>query len=420
MNLNDYFNECRRECRQEVGIFEQLKYTKPHIYIPPSLRDKHGSYKPKPGENIRVTWSHYHPKKQKRVEVKRSLGIRNFETLAEQKKFAKGLCKAYELRLKRGYDPFDIEDTETDNSTLLKDLKTSLNNKEGKIAASTFRDYSQNFQKFETWLKSTNDVLIKSSSTDLGKLIDRFFNDLLKEKINPTSYNNQRAGLSALFADLVKRRLLIANPITTIDKLKADPKKNKAFTAEQLKDNSKWMQENDPALHFYIKVIGYSFLRNNEVMRLKIGDIDLKRRVIKIKTKSQKSELIPIIEQLYQLFMEEKIYNYPSDYNLIHHEGAPELWNATLNHKLRLFGKRFMKLKKAIGYNEDYTVYSYRHSVALLVFKSFENENLTTDEVLLKMKAVTRHKSVAGLKNYLRGIGAYVAKDYSKRINIDL
>jgi hypothetical protein len=79
-----------------------------------------------------------------------------------------------------------------------------------------------------------------------------------------------------------------------------------------------------------------------------------------------------------------------------------------------------MKMKKAKGYGDDYTVYSYRHSMALVVFKSYENENLTNDEIILKMKTITRHKSVAGLKNYLRGIGAYVAKDYGARITINL
>lgn len=420
MDLNQFFNECRLECRQEVDIFEQLKFTKPHVYIPPSLRDKHGSYKPKAGENIRVAWQHYHPIKKKRIEVKKSHGIKNFETLAEQKKFAKGLCRAYELRLKRGYDPFDITILETIKNTLVDDLKHSLDSKEGLVVATTQRDYQKSFSKFSTWLKSTNDILIKTDSKELGNVIDLYFTSLRKESLNPTSYNNLRSGLSALFADLVKRRLLTANPIYTIDKLKADPKKNNPFTTKELIDNSDWMRENDPALHFYIKVIGYSFLRNNEVMRLKIGDIDLERKVMKIKTKSQKTELVPIIDQLHQLFTKEKIFNYPSDYNLIHHSGTPDIWDATLTHKLRLFGKRFMKLKKAKSYGDDYTIYSYRHSMALLVFKSYENENLTNEEIILKMKTVTRHKSVAGLKNYLRGIGAYVAKDYGNRINIEL
>jgi hypothetical protein len=49
MYLKDYFNECR----QEVGVFEPLKYPKPHSCIPPLLRHKHGSCKPKPIANIK-------------------------------------------------------------------------------------------------------------------------------------------------------------------------------------------------------------------------------------------------------------------------------------------------------------------------------------------------------------------------------
>ncbi|WP_124979546.1 tyrosine-type recombinase/integrase [Nonlabens xiamenensis] len=398
-------------------------YTIPHVYVPKKIRNRPNSYVVKPNEQILVTWSHWNEEKGKKVEIKRSATIKQWKTLGEQKQWAKAMAEAYHLLLKEGFNPFDEEKASTapaPSDPLLHDLKIALDSREGIIAAPTFQDYTRSYNYFSSWLKTTVHKNMLTTSDQLGHVLDLYFKKLRNDDTNPTYYNNQRANLSALFKQLVKRRLLLANPVAVIDKLKADPVKNKPFTDQQIKDNTKWMESNDLALLFFLRVMAYTFLRPKEIMRLKCGNIDFSRNLISVKTKSTKTEHVAMVPQLRELLIEKGVHQLASSFDLIHHSGTPQTWNATLAHKQRLFGKRFIKLREAMGYGELYTIYSYRHTMALKVYESFQNDGLNHDEILLKMKEVTRHKSIAGLKNYLRGIGAGVVSDFGHRISLDI
>jgi hypothetical protein len=60
-----------------------------------------------------------------------------------------------------------------------------------------------------------------------------------------------------------------------------------------------------------------------------------------------------------------------------------------------------------------------RHSFAVDLYNSFINSGATTVEAEMKMLPITRHKSLSGLRNYLRDVGALLPKDYGHNFTID-
>lgn len=63
--------------------------------------------------------------------------------------------------------------------------------------------------------------------------------------------------------------------------------------------------------------------------------------------------------------------------------------------------------------HKNHNIYSGRHTTTLDLYNSFKNQGLTDLESKHKLMTITRHKSISGLENYLRDIGASLPKDYS-------
>lgn len=157
-----------------------------------------------------------------------------------------------------------------------------------------------------------------------------------------------------------------------------------------------------------------------EAARLNVGSVDLKNKLIYVKTKTNQLAKAPIIEQLRPsletILLQE---NYPDNYSLFSPSGKPDLWPVSEKAKVDFFSKRFKKVKKHFGLDKNYTLYSFRHTFCLNLYHSPMKQGLTDREAVLKMLPITCHANENGLKNYLRGVGASTPKDYGDIYTID-
>jgi integrase len=92
------------------------------------------------------------------------------------------------------------------------------------------------------------------------------------------------------------------NFVPGIKKVKQNPVKNHPYSPRQMQDIKTYLLANDPYLLDFIRVLGYSFLRNREVLRLKVKNIDLRNRMLTDKTKAKALEKIFIVDQLHEYF----------------------------------------------------------------------------------------------------------------------
>lgn len=209
------------------------------------------------------------------------------------------------------------------------------------------------------------------------------------------------------------------NPETIVHKRKVSPVKNKPFTPKQVEKIKTYFLENDPDMLVYLKFVTYAFLRPVEICRIKVADVHLENNFLTVKTKTEGVATVLIIPQLKEVFSKKEMKAAGSDAFLIKRSMKPGAWEADERTKTKVFSDRFAKMKKALVFGAEYGIYSLRHTFAVDLYNSFIKSGLTTVEAELKMLPITRHKSLSGLRNYLRDVGAMLPKDYGKDYTID-
>ncbi len=233
------------------------------------------------------------------------------------------------------------------------------------------------------------------------------------QTLKSKSVNNYRAALSSLFGKLAEDEIIPYNFVKDIGKRKERPTKNKPFTPQQVKELRKVLKQEDPQLYLFLKTVALSFLRPREVVRLQIKNVDLENRLFYVETKTDTRATVRIIDTLIKDLEGLKLHQYAKSDFLFTSSGTPGPYSAKEANKVWYFGNEFRKYRDRLGWDPEHTIYSMRHTFAIDLYKNFINKGKTDREAVLAMLPITRHKSESGLRNYLRNIGATVAKDYS-------
>ncbi len=347
-------------------------------------------------------------------------GINRYKTVRERKAYGKALIQALTELLDEGFNPFREEATffdERKRYSLKEALHKAYKNKANEWKERTSADMRFRMNTFLEWAADNRIDFYDVKHTN-KKHINAFLN-YVATKSNNTSVNNYRAALSALFGKLANDDIIETNFIKDIPKRKQQATKNKAFTGYEVAKIKGYLLEHDHYLYTYIKFMTYAFLRNIEVARLKVGNIDLKNGLIHVETKTQSRATVRIIDLLRPTLEAMELGKYDKEYSLFSPSLKPDIWNATEKRKVDFFGKRFKKVKDHFGFSKDHTLYSFRHTFTLDLYNSFVRQGHTQREAILKMLPITRHTNENGLRNYLRDVGGLLPKDYGENYTID-
>jgi len=172
------------------------------------------------------------------------------------------------------------------------------------------------------------------------------------------------------------------------------------------------MEVNTPLMLLFVKFISYNFLRPVEVCRLKIEDIDLIDKNIRLKTKTgYKIKLLPqiLIDELPDLS------KYDKQNFLFGRTSLGEFWEATENNRRDYYSKQFKIIKEKLKLGPNYGLYSFRSTFISILYNVFIKE-MTPDETESKLMLITGHDTRKALQQYLREIDAYKPEDYSKHL----
>jgi len=147
------------------------------------------------------------------------------------------------------------------------------------------------------------------------------------------------------------------------------------------------------------------------VCRLKIKDINLEEQTLnfKAKNKALKTKIIPdiLFEELPDL----------SKMNPEHFLFTPNKlggeWNASEVNRRDHFSKRYTKVKNALGFDKDYSLYSFRHTFITKLYRELV-KNSSPFAAKSKLMSITGHQTMTALEKYLRDIDAELPEDYSE------
>lgn len=281
-------------------------------------------------------------------------------------------------------------------------LKTNI------IKEKSLEDYKSRIFALHNWLKKHH-----KDVTHIEHITKKHVNDFLNEvqlRSSGRNRNNYKTVFSAIFQVLEDNEIIEKNFIKTIKSLKTKPQRHKTYTDKEQEQIFKHLEKNDPILLLYIKFIAYNFLRPLEVCRLRIKDINLDERTLKFEAKNKvlKTKIIPDI--LFEELPDLTKYN-PDDL-LFTPNRIGGKWDATEINRRTNFGKRFTAVKKELGFSNNYSLYSFRHTYITRLYRAM-SKNSTPFEAKSKLLLITGHSTMLSLNKYLRDIDAELPEDYS-------
>lgn len=336
-------------------------------------------------------------------------GANYYKTKKERIEILETLSRNLERLLNEGYSPFENNIFNTDEIMTVKQaFDYALDLKKETISDNTYPRFKNRIDRFKGFLINNGFLNRYITSVD-KKTVLTYLNRVLKNTSARTR-NNTRSDISSLFGLLAKNDIIPENFVLKIDVLKADPVRNKTFTEEQVEEIFDYLSKTDINLLLFIKFVSYNFLRPIEVCRLEVANIDLKEKILTVKTKDGKTKRKLIPEILYSKIGYLEQYN-SNDYifTLLGHPGK---WETRLNNRRDYFTKRFLKIKIHFELGEEYSIYSFRHYHITKLYRELRKK-YSPFETKSRLMLITGHSTMKALENYLRDIDAELPEDYS-------
>ncbi|WP_155941625.1 tyrosine-type recombinase/integrase [Maribacter sp. Hel_I_7] len=328
--------------------------------------------------------------------------------------------------LKEGYSPY--KDKLKLNSKSLEytagaALDYAYGIKLSELSETSVKDYKSRYGRFKTYLDKKN-LLDKSILGITKQTVNDYLQTIVKAS-SARNRNNTRIVLSSLFGELENNDVIPRNFIENIKVLNTKSVSHRTYSLEVLEGLFAYMKKNDPVLLLFIKFVSYNFLRPIEVCRLRLKDIFLSQKLLRVqaKNKPEKTKIIPDI-----VLREIQDFDFSVQNHFLFTPTGIGEWEAIESSRRDYFTKRFWKLKKK--YNEyllatgetlqlgsEYTIYSFRHTFITLLFRKLRKEFSYT-ETCDKLMLITGHSTLDALKAYLKDIDAELPEDYSGLLSL--
>lgn len=329
----------------------------------------------------------------------------------ERHKAFRRLLASVKEMLEGDHSPFDVTVIDGDIITMEKALEKSLDNKKSSVGIETYKSYEIRVNQLKEFLRKKK-VLKHDTYSFNYRILKDFFNKVAKDT-SMANRNNSLAALKSIFTDMYKNEYIPENYLKRIDKEKTVNNRFKSYSQKQANDILKYLNENDPVMSLFIKFIGYNFLRPVEVVRLKVGDLDLDNKLLTVFVKQGRKKIkrIPddIVEELikYDLSKPDRL--------LFTKDEIGELWEREESGRRNYYSQRYIKIKKELGYGEGYTMYSFRHTYITIGYKNLR-KRLSKDDALDTLMGYTGHDSRDAIKKYIHHVDAEIVGEYKGEI----
>jgi integrase len=245
----------------------------------------------------------------------------------------------------------------------------------------------------------------KLEETKLGQFTNQQANQFLDDiivlkKLSTRRRNNLKGTMSTLFNFYRKRKAILENPFSEIQKLPSVAGKHVAYTPEKLAKFKAVIIREEPQLWLFINFIYFAFIRpGEELRRLRIRDI--RQNTINIageNAKNNTTQHIQIPESLQVIIEENNLRSYPEDHYVFSHNQPGE----KLVGKNYFYNKHKVLLKK-MGFDQKHDLYSWKHTGAIALFQATQNIEL--------IRRQCRHSDIATTQKYLRDLGCFIDYD---------
>ncbi|WP_337043678.1 tyrosine-type recombinase/integrase [Emticicia sp. 17c] len=272
------------------------------------------------------------------------------------------------------------------------------------IQGMRLRDKSKSTYKTSVYhlCKFLKQVRINQMNEINQDLVNTFF-ESFATAYNPNTVKNTLNHLKATFSEANRKKIIASNPFTGIrlNINKADGDFNPPFNDYEKQAIENYLKKHNYRLYLFTRFIFYAFLRPKELIHLKVGDIDLRLRTIKVKgevSKTNTLDVIPILKPLYDLIEENKLLNYPASFYLFGKNLTPSTDKLSANYATT---EHKQVLKELEIYKERITtLYAWKHTGNIHAYLAGMDIKM--------IQRINRHKSLATTEIYLKKIGLFL------------
>ncbi|GAA0881898.1 hypothetical protein GCM10009120_04940 [Sphingobacterium siyangense subsp. cladoniae] len=265
------------------------------------------------------------------------------------------------------------------------------------LSENTVRTYVSFLNNLKKYVESMTDPHIPCSALTEQHIQDFLDYYFFEEEWTPRTYNNHAKFMSQFFARAAKLEKKHNRNITyEIDLsdliIKKDRAEKNRYYSPIVAEKVKAELVKDPELYNYSKWIFYSCMRPKEIRCLKIQDIDLSSRQIKVPGPNGKTgdRLVPICDELHQLIRDMGIGKAKLNHYVF---GKGQTISPEQVYE-DYFRRRYQKIKDHLKLDYNYTLYSWKHTrVVSLITAGFDDNQVMT---------LTGHRDRAGFEAYKR------------------
>jgi integrase len=170
--------------------------------------------------------------------------------------------------------------------------------KQTQIRLKTWYSYHSHYTIFIQWLEQhkLHRLPVNGFTVDMAY----WFMDwvMTGRKIGNKTYNDYKWFLSGLWKMLVKRNYCEVNPFTRVESLKVVRQRKSILTEQQYKYYINYLRKHDFGMYIICTLIRTTLARPYELIRLKVGHVDLEAHTLIIpqelsKTKQERKPVLP-------------------------------------------------------------------------------------------------------------------------------
>jgi integrase len=278
----------------------------------------------------------------------------------------------------------------------------------GVVRKRTYSDIKGTLEKWHRYMQMTG-----ASGQELHEVTKEqmfAFRAYRAKQVANTTANKEFATVKTFF-NYYKNNftgVLAVTPGQGASKLKGSPETHVAFTSQQVEGIYSYLQQHDPQLLLYCKVIGMGFLRCQEARALRVGDIDFRQQKMVLTaaySKTRERMVKPMLSVFTQALIDagidklephQYVFSYGVSGSKLVHEGY--------------FRRRFKAVKEHFHLTRLHTIYGFRHTSV--------SEMIANGAPWREIMKYTGHKSMASFEKYARSLGVKPAEDLSRYLNV--
>lgn len=357
--------------------------------------------------------------KEGKLKRRRLSEFNNLPDLEQRKIFAENLVLSINELLEKG-SFFDEEFSERQkladalmqnkSAYSLRDALTlALELKQPTVSKRTHYCYSSDMNKFFEYAKVVgclfDNVLMFEDSMAVG------FGDYLSrvDGLRNKSINLRVGSMKSLFQVLVERKIVRENPFKAVKNRKVVlTSKNVAYTDKEIKKIKRYLLANNPNLWDFCQFVFYTFMRPEEIKRLKVKSINLSKRQIYINaedSKVKKEGFVEITDGLMAVIKGMDIDWKDQERYVFYSPSNGPYKKASTNH----FANMYRVVMDELGFDENHTIYSWKHTGNVKAYLAGIG--------LYAIMAQNRHSTLETTKNYLKSLGLLQNREFSDKFN---